>query len=77
MYKVEATKRGKYNNINIGARYFLFKKQALQCYKMFLEEEAEPTITKFTRLYFGVYAWSDEKFIDTIINLRLKMLEKK
>ena len=76
MYKVETTKRGKYNNIKIGARYFLFKKEALKCYKMFLEEEAEPNIFKFTRLHFGVYAWSDEKFIDTIIDLRMKMLEK-
>lgn len=75
MYKVEPTNRGKYDNIELGARYFLFKKEAVECYKMFLEEGAEPTITKFTRLHFGVYAWSDENLIDTIIDLHMKITE--
>ena len=73
MYKVEPTNRGKYDNIEPGARYFLFKKEAVKCYKLFLEDGAEPTITEFTRLRFGVYAWSDENLIDTIIDLHMKI----
>lgn len=76
MYKVEPTNRGKYNNIELGARYFLFKKDALECFKTFLNDGAEPKIYKFTRLYFGAYAWSDGEMTDYVIDMIYKDILK-
>lgn len=60
MYKINVTSTGKYNNVVLGERYCLFKRQAERLVNLFASSECTLKAYKFTRLQAGVYCW---KFI--------------
>lgn len=60
MYKVEVKSSGMYDHVTLGTRYFLFRKDALRFAGALKEEKCEFEITKFVRMYFGAYCWSDD-----------------
>ena len=63
MYKVNVLTSGKYDNVVLGERFYLFKKRAQEAVKMFEEVECKYSVSKFTRMHFGAYCWSEVEVI--------------
>lgn len=63
-YRVRVKTSGKYHNIVLGARYFRFQKEADKFVDQLREAGAECVAEKWTRLYFGVYCWSEGEYYE-------------
>ena len=57
MYKVTVNTSGKYHNVELGTRYCLTRRSAIQLANIFLESECDITIEKFIRCG-SAFTWS-------------------
>lgn len=76
MYRVTIKSRGKYNNATLGARYCLTKRSAVHLAALFIEEECDLTVEKWTRVHGDIFCWSESEVSEIFWDKVYKIAEK-
>lgn len=59
MYKIEPLNNGRYENIELGARYTLTFKSALRIAKIFHNSGAKCRVSRLIRVCDDIFCWSE------------------
>ena len=76
MYRVVVKSRGKYNNVVLGARYCFTKRSVIELAVMFARVECEFDVEKFIRIHGDVFAWSNSRVSEKILDKIYETLER-
>ena len=68
MYRITVRTRGKYDNVELGPRYCLTKKSALNLIDTFIDTGCEIGVEKFIRIHSDVFCWSTEDYDDKVFD---------
>lgn len=76
MYRVTVKSRGKYGNVTMGARYSLTKRSAIRLTALFVGDECDLTVEKWTRMHGDTFCWSESEVNEVFWDKVYEIVEK-